>query len=342
LNFGYVLVPLLVGASVVLGVTPVLIRLARHYGLYDFADERKVHPVGISRLGGVGMLLGIAIAGSAAMLWGKHSFSGHFVFGLGVGVAPIFVVSLWDDLRNLPWWIRFLVQLLGAVLFAYVMHPLERMHFPFIGTFQLGFWSYPIVVGWLLLTTNAMNFIDGLDGLAAGIAAIAGSVLLISAFRAGFIPPAALAAALVGVCIGFLPYNFPPARIFMGDSGSTLLGFVLGSISLVGAGKNVAFVSLLVPILALGVPLLDALGAITRRSYRGNSIFVADRKHVHHFLLSLGLGYRRTVVLLYIVSVLLGGIALFLATGPRISAAFIAVLVMVCFVLLFGKRRGKS
>jgi UDP-GlcNAc:undecaprenyl-phosphate GlcNAc-1-phosphate transferase len=216
---------------------------------------------------------------------------------------------------------------------------MARLYLPFLGAFELGFWSYPLVVGWLLLTTNAMNFIDGLDGLAAGIAAIAGLVFMVASFRAGFVVTVALSAAVVGVCVGFLPYNFSPARIFMGDSGSTMLGFVLGVISLVGAGKNVAFVSLLVPILALSVPIIDTLGVVVRRTYRGNSIFEADRRHIHHLLLSSGLGYRRTVVLLYLVSALFGAIALFLATGPRVSVLFIAVLAFACFLLFLSGRK---
>lgn len=333
------LIPLLLSAAVVLAVIPLLVRLGRRLSLYDPTDDRKVHPEGISRLGGLAMVAGLGVAGLAATLWGDYPFTGRLASALGAGLAPVFLVSLWDDLFGLAWWVRLPFQLLGATLFALIVPPIVRLNLPLIGTFELGFWSYPVVVGWLLLTTNAMNFIDGLDGLAAGIAAIAGLVFLISAYRTGLVVTAALAAALVGVCAGFLPYNFPPARIFMGDSGSTMLGFVLGAISLVGAGKNVALVSLLVPLLALGVPIYDTISAVIRRTYRGNSVFEADREHIHHVLLSLGLGYRRTVALLYLLSALLGGVGLFLSTGPRVSALFVGVLVMACFVLVIVGRR---
>ncbi len=342
MNIGYALIPLVFAALVVVAVTPLLIRLGRRYSLYDEADDRKVHPHGISRLGGIGITAALGLAGLAAMQWGDYPFTGRLASGLGIGLAPVFLVSLWDDLKSLPWWVRLGVQAVGAGLFAVIVPPMDRLNLPLVGTFELGFWSYPLVVAWLVLTTNAINFIDGLDGLAAGIAAIAGVVFMIASFRAGFVVTMALSASLVGACLGFLPYNFPPARIFMGDSGSTVLGFVLGVIALVGAGKNVALVSLLVPFIALGIPILDTIGAIIRRTYRGRSIFEADRRHIHHRLLSLGLGYRRTVVLLYLVSALLGGIALLLATGPRMSALFIVTLVAACFLLFFSGRRGSS
>jgi UDP-GlcNAc:undecaprenyl-phosphate GlcNAc-1-phosphate transferase len=182
-----------------------------------------------------------------------------------------------------------------------------------------------------------MNFIDGLDGLAGGIAAIAGSVLVISSWRNGFMAPTMLAAAVVGVCIGFLPYNFPPARLFMGDAGATLLGFSLGASALTGAGKNVAFVSLLIPMLALGVPLLDVAGAVIRRSYRGTSIFAADHEHVHHFLMSIGVGERKTLVLLYAATAVLGAIGLLLSSGPRAVALLVFVLAVLCVLLLIRR-----
>jgi UDP-GlcNAc:undecaprenyl-phosphate GlcNAc-1-phosphate transferase len=339
-NVGYILVPFVLGAAVVAVATPVLMRIARRHGYYDKADGRKIHPAGISPLGGIALFIGMASAGLAAMLWGSHPFSGRLAVAFALGFTPIFAVSVWDDLHPLPWWLRLLVQAAGAVLFTIVQDPIGRLNLPFLGEVHPGWWSHVLVVGWLLLTTNALNFIDGLDGLAAGVAAIAGVALLISACGGGFVAPVALAASLVGVCVGFLPYNFPPARIFMGDSGATLLGYVLGVMALVGAGKNVALVSLLLPLLVLGVPIADAIVAIARRTYRGRRIFEADREHVHHRLLSLGLGYRRTVLLLYMVTALLGGLGLFLATGPRVSVVFVVVLAAACSVLLFKRGAG--
>jgi len=341
-NPGYVALPFLVSAIVVGAVTPMLIRLARNRGLYDRVGERKVHDSDTPRLGGLAIFIGIAAAGAGAMLWGDYHFTGRLARALSFGILPVFTVSLWDDLRPLPWWVKLSAQTAGATLFAVLIPPIERLNLPFVGTFNLGIWSYPLVVGWLLLVTNAMNFIDGLDGLAVGVAAIAGSVMLISSVRVEFVVTTALASALVGACLGFLPYNFHPARVFMGDSGSTTLGFILGVLALVGAGKNIALVSLLLPILALGLPLVDTLVAVVRRTYRGRSIFKADREHIHHVLLSLGLGHRRTVVLMYLIAILLGGLGLFLATGPRLSVVFVVILGLASFLLLFERRSGRD
>jgi len=192
----------------------------------------------------------------------------------------------------------------------------------------------------LMMTTNAMNLIDGTDGLAAGIAAIAGTVLLVSAWRNGLMGPAMLAAVTVGVCAGFIPYNFPPARIFMGDAGATLLGFTLGASALTGGGKNVGLMSLLIPILALAVPLFDVVSAVVRRSSHGNSVFEADRQHIHHVLLSLGLSPRRTLLLLYSITAALGAVGLTLVGGPRTAALLIAVLVGLGALFVLSRRRS--
>jgi UDP-GlcNAc:undecaprenyl-phosphate GlcNAc-1-phosphate transferase len=183
-----------------------------------------------------------------------------------------------------------------------------------------------------------MNLIDGMDGLAAGVGAIAGTALFVSAWMNGLMGPAMLAATTVGICAGFLPYNFPPARIFMGDAGATLLGFTLGASALTGGGKNVAFMTLLIPILALGVPLLDVAGAVVRRSTHGASIFEADQQHIHHFLLSLGLGPRLTVLLLYLVTGILGATGLILTGGPRTAAWLVVVLFALCVMLAVRRR----
>jgi len=337
-NVLHLLLPFLVGAGLTAALTPLIIKLARQHRVYDEPDSRKNHAVATPRLGGIAMGLAVLFAGSAAMLVGGYFFQGRFIRALLVGCGPVLAISLYDDIRPRPWWLRFIIQLVGATLFVLLHGPIQRLNVPMLGTLEPGIWGYPLSIGWLLLTINAMNFIDGIDGLAAGIGAIAGTVLMISVLPTGNVPAAALAAGIVGVCIGFLPWNSPPARIFMGDTGATLIGFTLGAVALVGAGKNVALVSLLVPMLALAVPIVDAIRVVLRRSWRGVRIFEADREHIHHFLLSLGLGTRRTLLLLYLVTALSGGVALFLAAAPRFVFLFIGLLALGCFALMF--RRG--
>jgi len=328
-----------VGMSVVLLATPQVIRFSRQFRLYDRIDYRKIHTGQTSRLGGVAMFGGAVVAMAAGLLV-NGTYTVTKAAALGAGFSLVFAVSLWDDLRGLPWWVRLIAQAIGAAVFAALtVRPFVRLNLPLVGVVSPGLWSYPIVILWLMITTNAMNLIDGTDGLAAGIAAIAGTVLMVSAWRNGLRGPTMLAAVTVGVCAGFLPYNFPPARIFMGDAGATLLGFTLGASSLTGAGKNVGFMSLLIPILALAVPLFDVVSAVVRRTSRGESVFEADRRHIHHLLLGLGLGPRRTLVLLYLLTAVLGAIGLSLAGGPRTAALLIAVLVGLGALFVLGRRQ---
>ncbi|MFO7637690.1 MAG: MraY family glycosyltransferase [bacterium] len=338
----HLLLPFLAAAGLTAGLVPLVLRLARQYRLFDWPDERKNHLAATPRLGGIAMALAILFGGIAAMLWGGYPFQGRFIRALLVGYGPVFAVSLFDDVRPLPWWVRFAVQLAGTTAFVLLLGPIQRLNLPLLGTLEVGFWGYPLSIGWLLLTINAMNFIDGVDGLAAGIGAISGAVLMVAVLPTGNVPAVALAAAVVGCCVGFLPWNFPPARVFMGDTGANLLGFALGAVALVGAGKNVALVSLLVPMLALAVPIVDAVRVLLRRSWRSGRFFEADREHVHHFLLSLGLGERRTLFLLYLVSALSGGLALFLADAPRWVFAFLGLGALGCFALLFRRGRGRD
>ena len=339
MNVAAVAVAFVVGMGVVLAATPIVIRFSRRHGLYDRLDHRKSHSGETSRLGGVAMFVGTVLAMGVGLLV-EGRYTAIKALALGAGFSLVFAVSLLDDIRGRPWWLRLLAQAVGATGFAAVtVHPLVRMNLPFVGTFSPGVWAYPVVVLWLMLTTNAMNLIDGIDGLAAGIAAIAGTVLLVSAWRNGLMGPAMLAAATVGVCAGFMPYNLPPARIFMGDAGATLLGFALGASAMTGGGKNVAFISLLIPILALGVPLLDTASAVVRRSSRGISVFEADQRHIHHVLLARGVSPRRTLLVLYLATAVLGAIGLLLAGGPRSAAWLIGVLLGLGVLLALGRRR---
>jgi UDP-GlcNAc:undecaprenyl-phosphate GlcNAc-1-phosphate transferase len=167
-------------------------------------------------------------------------------------------------------------------------------------------WSVPLTVAWIVVVVNTLNLIDGLDGLAAGVSSIAAATLLLLAWQAGQMHVAVITAALMGSSLGFLRYNFNPARIFMGDSGSMLLGFVLAAVSVEGALKSAATIALIVPILALGLPFIDTLFAVIRRLRSGRPIYEADRGHLHHRLMDMGLNQKQVVMVLYGISALLG------------------------------------
>ena len=208
---------------------------------------------------------------------------------------------------------------------------------PFGDYIYLEFMAIPATIFWIVGITNTVNLIDGLDGLAAGVATIASMTIFLVSLQFGFEPIAVLTAALAGSAFGFLYYNFNPARIFMGDTGSMFLGFILAGISVFGAVKSAATIALIVPILALGLPILDTTFAIVRRKRAGVPIFKPDRGHLHHRLLDLGFSQRQAVLLMYVISALLGLAAIALTEVDTGTAA--VIFVVVVSAVLYGARR---
>jgi UDP-GlcNAc:undecaprenyl-phosphate GlcNAc-1-phosphate transferase len=291
-------------------LTPLVRRASVRLGLTDKPGNRKVHALEISRLGGVALVggfiaamlvqaLGEAFAGWAPVL----SRGGMPLLGTFAGMAVIFVVGIVDDVRGTSPAVKFGGQLLAAALpvaaglrIDYIGNPIEG------GLQQLGLLSIPFTLLWIVGFANVINLIDGLDGLAAGITGIAAVSFLVLAVEMNELVAAALAAALIGSCIGFLRYNFHPASIFMGDSGAMFLGFALATMSLHGVMKSVAAITLVVPLLVIGVPVFDTLSAIVRRARHGRPIQEADDGHIHHRLLLRGFNQRQTVLIIYVWS----------------------------------------
>jgi UDP-GlcNAc:undecaprenyl-phosphate GlcNAc-1-phosphate transferase len=257
----------------------------------------------------VSIIVAVFLAGMSSSLMAEIPLE---LISLLISSLPIIGISIYDDIKGASVKARLACQAVGGLTFSLWVQPLERLTLPW-GVVALGGFGHLLSVLWLMLIANAFNFLDGLDGLAAGIAAISSLALFGSALIARSFVASVLALVVVGASLGFLPYNFHPARIFMGDTGSVFLGFVLGAIALVGAGKSVALVSLGLPILALGIPILDAISAVIRRTHHGRSIFQGDRAHIHHRLLSMGIPHSRVVIYLYLISALLGllGLSLF-------------------------------
>lgn len=328
-------------------VTPLVRLFALRIGAVSTPGGRHVHARAIPRLGGVGLAFAWAVPVLILALRDPmvvHALGGRWLPVLTVvgGGAAICAVGALDD----AWGLRSLHKLGAQVLVATVAFAfgfqIEAIQLPLLGTLQMGAFALPVTVLWIVGVTNAVNLIDGLDGLAAGVTFFAAFTSFVIASISGSVFVALTMAALMGALVGFLFFNFNPARIFMGDSGSYFLGFVLATTALAGGGlqqKASTAVSLLVPVLALGVPIFDTLFSMFRRLIERRPIFSADRGHVHHRLLDLGLTHRRAVVVLYGVSSLLaaGAIAVSLGRSWHVGLALLSVsLVFVGFVRFLG------
>lgn len=298
---------------------PRVTQLAYKLGRVDVPDARKVHTVPIPRMGGVAIFFGfwIALAVVEYLFTGVlFPRSGPFL-GMFIGATMIFALGLADDFKPLPAKFKLLMQIVAAGIAVYFGVRIDFLSNPGGGLILLApAIAIPLTVFWMVGITNTINLIDGLDGLAGGVSLIAAATTALIAWQTHQPTIALVALALMGATIGFLRYNWNPAKIFMGDSGSLFLGFTLASLSVVGLLKLLATAALMVPVLILGVPIFDTAFAIVRRAWNRRPIFSPDRGHLHHRLLGLGLSQRRTVIIIYGICLLLGGSALSL-TGIR-------------------------
>ena len=314
-------------------VTPGVISLAIKMGAMDAPDPRKVHKKPIPRLGGIGIYL----AFMAAVLLTVDIT--NEMLGLLLGGTVIAAVGIIDDFKNLPAKVKLLGQIIAACILVAFDIRIDFISDPFGDFFYLEYLAVPATIFWIVGLTNTVNLIDGLDGLAAGVSMIAAATILLVALQQGFILVAVLTAALAGSALGFLHYNFNPAKIFMGDTGSMFLGFMLAGISIIGAVKSAATIALIVPILALGLPILDTAFAIVRRYRGGVPIFKPDRGHLHHRLLDLGFTQRQAVLLMYVISGALGLSAIAL-TEVSSSIAVMIIIAVIAAVFFGAKKLG--
>ncbi len=297
--------------------TPLVRRAALAAGAVDEPSARRVHTRRVPRLGGIAIVTGFSV--SLLVLFALHTHTARIFFstqrmtaGLATGALLVVLAGLFDDIKGLGAKAKLVIQTAAATAaFAGGMR-VEAVDLPWVGALSLGWLSLPATIVWIVGIVNAMNLIDGLDGLAAGVAFFACITNFTIASLTGNAYILLVSAALGGALIGFLFYNFNPAKIFMGDSGSMFLGFLLASASLLGAGtqKSPTLIAIFVPILALGLPITDMLMTIARRFLERRSIFVADRGHIHHRLLDMGFTHRRSVLTLYLLTVAFTVVAL--------------------------------
>ena len=266
--------------------------------------------------------------------------------GVLIGAVIIVILGVIDDIMQLPALLKFIVQIIASLVAVGHGVVIEAFSNPIVFSavqhIHLNSLSVPITVIWIVAITNSVNLIDGLDGLAAGVSIISSVVMLVIALMVSDPNVALIMAALAGACLGFIPYNFNPAKIFMGDTGALLLGYILATISILGLFKFYAVVSFAVPFLALALPLFDTSFAFLRRLFRGKNPMSPDRGHFHHRLLDMGLSQKQAVVVLYAISGVLGLAAVVVATSDEIRALILIAALLIAAVIAFLLYRGKS
>ena len=297
-------------------------------------DARRMHKTPIPRLGGLAIFIGFMVS---ILLFVEITAEMRSIL---LGAVIIVVLGVVDDIMALPALLKFVVQIVAALIPA--THGVVIQAFSNPNVFSdnpywvLGNLSVPLTVLWIVAITNAVNLIDGLDGLANGVSAISATTVLVIALIGGQFQVAVVMAALVGACVGFMPYNMNPAKMFMGDTGATFLGYILATMSIQGLFKFYAIISFAVPFLILGLPIFDTAFAFIRRIAHGQSPMHADRSHIHHRLIDMGLNQKQAVATLYVISAILGLSAVVLTTSGE-GRAMLLFLVL-CIVAVVAAR----
>lgn len=310
------------------GTTPIVKSFAYKIGAIDVPkDNRRMHKKPIPRVGGLAIFLGFIVS---TLVFGRLDGEMKSIL---LGAVVIVLLGIVDDVMALKPGTKFIGQIVAAVIpimanvrISFLTNPFDSDSY-----LRLGWLSIPITIIWVVGMTNAVNFIDGLDGLACGVSSIASLTVFTIALLVSEPHIAIVMAALAGACFGFLPYNLNPAQIFMGDTGSMFLGYILATISITGLFKLYAMISFIVPFIILGLPIFDTGFAIIRRILKGQSPLQADRGHIHHRLVDMGFDQKQSVAILYAVSVLLGLSAVIFTTSGEMKIALFALAVLLCF-----------
>ncbi|WP_104373627.1 MraY family glycosyltransferase [Desulfocucumis palustris] len=335
----YPIMSLLAAFAVALLITPWVRKKAFDWGAVDHPDQRKVHSKLMPRLGGLAVYLAFVPAMLMVQPFNK------FTAGLLVGITIIILLGIADDIKGISPWVKLSGQIVAAAAVIPFGIKVDFFTNPFNGDIiNLGIWAVPVTIFWLIAVTNAINLIDGLDGLAAGVSGIAAltmaavawtqfSVLGLAGQSESILLPLILAASI----LGFLKHNYHPATIFLGDSGSMLLGFSLGAFSVVSLTKSFTAVSVILPLVILGIPLLDTICAILRRYQKHKPIFQPDREHLHHQLMALGFTHAQAVLVIYGISLVMGVSAVVLNIISTDQAA--VLLLMLSALVLIGANK---
>jgi UDP-GlcNAc:undecaprenyl-phosphate GlcNAc-1-phosphate transferase len=316
-------------------MTPVWRWVAARLGIVDRPGPRKIHAESIPYLGGVSFHLSLIAVIAAILLFFPSYWSREFTT-LIIGASMVLLLGLYDDVRGASATLKFPLQILIALFMYWGGYRISSLSNPFDlagGGLSLSFIGLPATLFWYVALMNAVNLIDGADGLAGGVVAIASGSLFMIGYSEGSTAVCVLALTLAGSTIGFLLYNFPPASVFMGDTGSLLLGFLIASAGVLGSTKSNTVVAMAVPLIALGVTLLDTALAFFRRLRKGQHPFRADQHHIHHRLLRLGLTPRQVVLIIYYCSLLFSLVAYLLSRIDTRYGIFTIIILLLGVVM---------
>ncbi len=321
-----------------IAITPLVKKFAVAIGAVDKPNYRKVHQRIMPRMGGlaifISFLIGMVVLRPAAPL--EQPLINPAII---IGSIVIILTGVLDDRFELSAKVKLAGQLLAAlVVVVYGGVQINFVNLPFGGTIEFGYLSIPLTILWIVAITNAINLIDGLDGLAAGVSTIALLTISLMAFMKGDLYVMSVALIVAGSAIGFLKYNFHPAKIFMGDTGALFLGFIISVLSLLGF-KNITVVSLIIPIIILGVPISDTIFAIIRRKLNNQPISAPDKSHLHHCLLRTGYTHKQTVFIIYAIAMMFG-LAAIIFSMAKVWGAIILIGVITLAIELFVESIG--
>lgn len=326
------IIPFIAAALMSFIATPIVRKLAFKIGAVDVPkDDRRVHKKAMPLMGGLAIFAAVIISVLIFLPLDKTTFS------ILIGGTLIVISGIIDDLKDMSPKVKLLFQISAGVVLILGGIKVDFITNPFTSNSSLLYlrWlAIPITLFWVVGITNTLNLIDGLDGLAAGVAMISSLSLMLVASKFGYTEITILSAIVAGSCLGFLPFNFNPAKIFMGDTGALFLGFMLAAISIEGVMKSVATIAVIVPILILGVPIFDTTFAIFRRLLNGQSVMAADKGHLHHRLLNKGFSQKKTVLILYGISSIFGLFAVLIAKANSRQAVYLSVALFIGSVLM--------
>ncbi len=342
-----VLIAALAAAAISFVLTPLVKHLSIKFGFVDIPkDDRRMHQTAIPTIGGVAIFLAFLLVALCMSELDRQ------MIGMLAGSLVIVILGIIDDKYDLNAKLKFVVQILAAAIpvsqgcvIHYVSHPFGMLGSSYL---NLGILAIPLTIIWIVALTNAVNFIDGLDGLSVGVCSISSLAMAVIALTLGQSQEALVLGALLGACLGFLPYNFNPAKIFMGDTGATFLGFMLACMSVSGLFKLYAVISFAVPLLVLGVPLFDICFACIRRIWHHVSPMHPDRSHIHHRLIDSGFNQRQSVLILYIAASLMGVLAVVVSTSGAgkalmvLMAVVIVGIIALCLLTHSDHKRAKA